>query len=104
MRRVLIVGAGQSGLQLALTLLRAGYDVTMMSAQTPDELRGGRIKSTQCMFAPALQLEREHEINLWEDQAPKIRAQRVSLSAPPGARAFRSRANGSRTRSRSTSG
>jgi hypothetical protein len=87
-RRVLIVGAGQSGLQLALSLLSAGYEVTMMSANTPDELRRGRIKSTQCMFGPALQLERDHGLNLWELQAPHIRAQRVTLSAPPGNRAL----------------
>jgi hypothetical protein len=88
MPRVLIVGAGQSGLQLALSLRSAGYEVTVMSAQTPEELRQGRIKSTQCMFGPALALERAHGLNLWEEQAPHIRAQRVSLSAPPGTRAL----------------
>jgi hypothetical protein len=88
MRRILIVGAGQSGLQLALTLLRRGYDVTVMSAQTPDELRRGRVKSTQCMFYPALAIERAHGLNLWEKQTPKLRAQRVTLSAPPGTQAF----------------
>jgi 2-polyprenyl-6-methoxyphenol hydroxylase-like FAD-dependent oxidoreductase len=88
MRRVLIVGAGQAGLQLALTLLRRGYEVTVMSAQTPDELRRGRVKSTQAMFYPALRIERSHNLNLWENQTPKLRSQRVTLSAPPGAKAF----------------
>src|SRR3569833_4222224 len=88
MARILIVGAGQSGLQLALCLRREGYEVTMMSAQTPEELRRGRIKSTQCMFGPALAVERRHGLNQWEDQAPMITAQRGSLSAPPGTRAL----------------
>ena len=35
MRKVLIVGAGQSGLQLALGLRAKDYDVTVMSARTP---------------------------------------------------------------------
>ena len=88
MRRILIVGAGQAGLQLAITLLRRGYEVTVMSAQTPDETRRGRVKSTQCMFYPSLAIERSHNLNLWENQTPKLRAQRVTLSAPPGTRAF----------------
>ena len=41
MRKILIVGAGQAGLQLALSLQAEGYDVTVMSARTPDEIRNG---------------------------------------------------------------
>ncbi|MDI5982977.1 NAD-binding protein, partial [Amycolatopsis magusensis] len=50
MRKILIVGAGQSGLQLALGLQGHGYEVTLISNRTPEEIRGGRVKSTQCMF------------------------------------------------------
>jgi 2-polyprenyl-6-methoxyphenol hydroxylase-like FAD-dependent oxidoreductase len=59
MSRILIVGAGQSGLQLALGLQRAGHEVTVMSARTSEEIRGGRVMSTQCMFGQALDTERE---------------------------------------------
>lgn len=34
MKRIAIVGAGQSGLQLGLGLLDAGYEVTMFSNRT----------------------------------------------------------------------
>lgn len=88
MRRILIVGAGQAGLQLALSLLAEGYEVTVMSARTPEEIRAGRIMSTQCMFWPSLQIERDRGLNLWEEQAPKIVAQRLTLSDPPGSAAF----------------
>jgi hypothetical protein len=50
MRRILIVGAGQSGLQLGLSLLAEGYEVTIMSARTPDEIRTGWPTSTRSMF------------------------------------------------------
>ena len=85
MRRILIVGAGQAGLQLALGLQNAGYDVTVMSSRTPDELRGGRIMSTQVMFSPSLRLERERGLNFWDDKAPKVVGQRSTLAVPPGA-------------------
>ncbi|GAA2431986.1 alanine-phosphoribitol ligase [Actinomadura vinacea] len=84
MRRILIIGAGQAGLQLALSLQAEGYEVTVMSARTPDEIRNGRIMSTQCMFYPQLQLERDRGLNLWERDAPKIVAQRVTVGGPPG--------------------
>ena len=87
MRKVLIVGAGQSGLQLGLSLLENDYDVTVMSARTPDEIRYGRTMSTQCMFGMALQLERDHGLNLWEEEAERIEGLGVSVAAPDGSRA-----------------
>ncbi|WP_405587445.1 styrene monooxygenase/indole monooxygenase family protein [Streptomyces sp. NBC_01190] len=88
MRRLLIVGAGQAGLQLALGLQSRGYDVTVMSSRTPDEIRGGRVMSTQCLFATALRHERDLGLNFWESQAPRIEGLGVSVFAPgtpPGA-------------------
>ena len=89
MRKILIVGAGQAGLQLALSLQAEGYDVTVMSARTPGEIRGGRIMSTQAMFGPSLQIERERGLNLWEDETPKFVAQYVTVAGPPGNAALR---------------
>ncbi|MFJ2636094.1 styrene monooxygenase/indole monooxygenase family protein [Streptomyces sp. NPDC087422] len=86
MRKILIVGAGQAGLQLALGLQSQGYDVTVMSNRTADEIRGGRVMSTQCMFATALQHERDLGLNFWEDQAPRIEGLGVSVSAPDASR------------------
>ncbi|MEE1927605.1 styrene monooxygenase/indole monooxygenase family protein [Streptomyces sp. TRM 70351] len=88
MRRILIVGAGQSGLQLALGLQAQGYDVTVMSNRTADEIRGGRVMSTQCMFDQALQHERDTQINFWENQAPRIEGLGVSVAAPDSSRAI----------------
>ena len=39
MKRIAIVGAGQSGLQLGLGLLAAGYEVTMFSNRTGEDIR-----------------------------------------------------------------
>ncbi|WP_329136364.1 FAD-binding oxidoreductase [Streptomyces sp. NBC_01476] len=86
MRKILIVGAGQAGLQLALGLQSQGYDVTVMSNRTADEIRGGRVMSTQCMFTSALQHERDLGLNFWEDQAPRIEGLGVSVSAPDASR------------------
>ncbi|MEV7378731.1 styrene monooxygenase/indole monooxygenase family protein [Streptomyces lydicus] len=82
MRKILVVGAGQSGLQLALGLQARGYEVTLMSNRTADEIRSGRVMSTQCMFHTALQHERDLGINFWESQAPRIEGVGVSVAAP----------------------
>ncbi|MEV7144783.1 styrene monooxygenase/indole monooxygenase family protein [Streptomyces tauricus] len=71
-RKILVVGAGQSGLQLAHGLRRHDYDVTVMTSRTPDEIREGRVRSTQAMFAPALRHERDLGLNFWDDEAPVI--------------------------------
>ena len=66
MRKILIVGAGQAGLQLALGLAENGYDVTVVSNRTPDDVYTGKVMSSQCMFDAALQHERDLAINFWE--------------------------------------
>jgi Styrene monooxygenase A putative substrate binding domain len=88
MRKVLIVGAGQSGLQLALSLRRHDYDVTLMSARTPEEIRAGRVMSTQCMFGPALAPERDYDLNLWEARTPNVDGIGLSIAGPDGQRAL----------------
>ncbi|MER5275465.1 styrene monooxygenase/indole monooxygenase family protein [Streptomyces sp. NPDC002809] len=88
MRKILIVGAGQSGLQLALGLQSRGYEVTLMSNRTADEIRSGRVMSTQCMFHTALQHERDYQLNFWESQAPRIEGLGVSVAAPDSSRAI----------------
>ncbi|MEU8772880.1 styrene monooxygenase/indole monooxygenase family protein [Streptomyces sp. NPDC048606] len=87
MRRILVVGAGQSGLQLALGLQAKDYEVTLMSNRTADEIRTGRVMSTQVMFDSALRHERDLRLNFWERQAPSIRGLGFSVAAPDGSRA-----------------
>lgn len=84
MRKILIIGAGQSGLQLALSLNAEGYDVTVMSARTPEEIRTGRVMSTQVIFGPNLRLERERGLNQWERETPRLQGLNVTVAGPPG--------------------
>jgi len=65
MRRIAIVGGGQAGLPLALSLLDKGYEVTVVSNRTPDEIRHGKVMSSQCMFNASLQIERDLGLNQW---------------------------------------
>jgi len=80
MKRIAIVGAGQSGLQLALGLLDAEFEVTLYSDRSADEIRQGHVMSSQCMFDSALEIEREQNLNIWEEQCPKVDG--ISLAVP----------------------
>ncbi|MFE6052596.1 styrene monooxygenase/indole monooxygenase family protein [Kitasatospora sp. NPDC056446] len=86
MRRILIVGAGQAGLQLALGLQSHGYDVTVLTDRGAEEVRAGRVLSTQCMFDSALRTERALGLDLWADEAPRIEGVGVSVAGPDSAR------------------
>lgn len=57
MRTIAIIGAGESGAQLALGLQREGYAVTLFSDRSAAQIRSGKVMSSQCMFAPALDAE-----------------------------------------------
>ena len=84
MSSILIVGAGQAGLQLALGLLQDGHDVTVVSNRTPDDIRTGRVMSSQCMFDAALQTERELGLNDWEEECPPVEGISLAVPAPDG--------------------
>lgn len=89
MRRIAIVGAGQSGLQLGLGLLDTGYDVTILTNRTADEIRNGKVMSSQCMFHTALQTERDMGINFWEEHCPAVEGIGLALVNPEnGDKAF----------------
>lgn len=80
MRRVAIVGGGQAGLPLALGLLAKGYQVTVVTNRTPDDVRSGKVMSSQCMFDASLQIERDLGLNQWESQCPPV--QGIGLAVP----------------------
>jgi len=90
MRNILIVGAGQSGLQLALSLQAQGYGVTVVSNRSGDDIRIGKVMSSQCMFDDSLQVERERGLAFWEKDCPPVEG--ISFSVPhpeqPGAKAL----------------
>ncbi|MGH3330456.1 MAG: styrene monooxygenase/indole monooxygenase family protein, partial [Nocardioidaceae bacterium] len=56
-RTVAIVGAGPAGTTLALGLLQHGYDVTLVSERTAEEIRNGAVMSSQITFESALEVE-----------------------------------------------
>jgi 2-polyprenyl-6-methoxyphenol hydroxylase-like FAD-dependent oxidoreductase len=80
----MIVGAGQSGLQLGIGLLDDGHDVTVVSNRTPEDLRNGRLTSGQCMFGAALATERALGIDLWEQECPQAEGMAITVANPAG--------------------
>jgi hypothetical protein len=59
MRKIAIIGAGESGAQLALGLQREGYPVTLFSDRSAAQIRTGKVMSSQCMFGTALATEEQ---------------------------------------------
>jgi len=86
--QVAIVGAGQSGLQLALGLVDAGCEVTLISDRDGSQIARGSVLSSQCMFDAALETERSMGLAGWDELAPSIKAVSFTRlnetsSAPP---------------------
>ena len=88
MRKIAIVGGGQSGLQLALGLQQKGYEITVVSNRTPEQIRKGRVTSSQFMFNDSLQNERDLGINFWEKECPPTVGITFAVPGPDGSRAL----------------
>ena len=82
-RNIMIVGAGQAGLQLALALQRRGDHVTLASNRSAEDIRTGRVMSSQCMFDASLQIERDLGLELWADDCPPVEG--IALAGEAGA-------------------
>ncbi len=84
MRKIVIVGGGQAGLQLGVGLLQAGYEVSVASNRGPEEIRDGRVMSSQCMFDAALGHERDLGLNYWDGDCPPVEGISLVVPAPEG--------------------
>ncbi len=87
-RRIAIVGGGQSGLQLGLGLLGAGHEVTLVTDRTAEQVRAGRVQSSQCMFESALATERALGLDLWSDACPPVEGIALTVAGEDGGRAI----------------
>jgi hypothetical protein len=76
MRKITIVGAGQAGLQLGIGLLDNGYDVTLITNRTGEQIRAGKVMSSQCMF------------DFWADECPPVEGIGLTVPSPEGGIAF----------------
>ncbi|MFE0018211.1 styrene monooxygenase/indole monooxygenase family protein [Mesorhizobium sp. NPDC059054] len=89
-KRITILGGGQAGLQLACGLLQHGYEVKVVQNRTAEDMRTGKVLSSQCMFDTALQNEREIGLNFWEKECPTVDSINFVVPSPdqPGAKAI----------------
>jgi hypothetical protein len=88
MRKIAIVGAGHSGLQLALGLLQNQYEVTVISNRTAEQILSGRVSSGQFMFHDSLQNERDLGINFWESECPVTEGIAFTIPGPDRTKAL----------------
>lgn len=84
MRKVAIVGAGQSSLLLGCDLLGHGYDVTTYSDRTADQVRRAPGASAPFMFGRAVDYERELGLNFWDDEDSWFRSVEADFLLAPG--------------------
>ena len=82
------MGAGQSGLHLALKLQKHGYDVTVISERTAEEIFNGSTTGGTFLFNSSLQLEKELDIDLWKETAYHTAGFNLNFGTPDGNYAF----------------
>ena len=84
MRKFTIIGGGQSGLMVAIGLLKAGHQVRVVQNRTAEDIEKGRVLSSQCMFSNAVQNERDLGIDFWSDSCPPVEGINFIVPNPDG--------------------
>ncbi len=84
MRKFTIVGGGQSGLMVGIGLLKAGHQVRIVQNRSGEELAKGKVLSSQCMFANAVDHERELGIDFWSETCPQVNGINFIVPNPDG--------------------
>ncbi len=69
MRKIGIVGAGQAGLILGIALVDAGYEVTIFSARTSEEIFNGKLNAPPILFPDAIEIEAHLGLNFWDKES-----------------------------------
>jgi len=72
-RKIAIVGAGQAGLQLGMSLLpHRDYEITLYSDRTAREIASGSLMATAIMFQNKRQIERRLGLDFWSDAGKQV--------------------------------
>jgi hypothetical protein len=88
MRKIAIMGAGQSGLHLAIRLLQNGYQVTIISERTAEEIFNGPPTGGTYLFNDSISLEKELGIDMWRETAYHSTGFNMNFGTPDGQFAF----------------
>jgi hypothetical protein len=83
-RKITILGGGQAGLQLACGLLSQGYEVKVVQNRAAEDIRTGKVMSSQCMFAEALKNEADIDLDFWAKECPTVDSINFVVPAPDG--------------------
>lgn len=84
MRKITIIGGGQSGLQLGIGLLKSGHGVRIVQNRTAEQIATGKVLSSQCMFSNAVQHERDLGIDFWSATCPPVEGINFIVPNPDG--------------------
>ncbi|TCP29395.1 2-polyprenyl-6-methoxyphenol hydroxylase-like FAD-dependent oxidoreductase [Scopulibacillus darangshiensis] len=78
-KKIAILGCGTAGIHLAYELLSKPYfEVTIFTKETAEEIRSGRVRSTQVHFSPALTREERYHMPNWQE-AKKLHTVHISV-------------------------
>jgi hypothetical protein len=84
MRHITIVGGGQAGFVLATGLRQHGHQVRLVQNRSAEDIRSGKVLSSQAVFETARAEERALDLDLWANAAPAIIGMRLQVAAPDG--------------------